>query len=142
MEFKVFYVGDVSGLSEQQQKEAEAFVVALPHGVIATNNKESGARLSALSNLLPGQTLGELTFVTDTTSQKVANIRQNPLIELLFTDGNGLVVLSGNAKTYTDPETKKAVWQPWMTEHFPDGVEGNTLCVIKFHPASIRAMII
>jgi len=140
MEFYLFYVGEVGNMGTEDVKKAEGFISTCGHAVIATNNNETGARLSALANL-PEQTIKELWFATDSNSQKIMNLRNNPRMEAMYTDGEGQVMLAGNAVVITDLATKKAKWQPWMAEYFTDGVEGETLCLVRFTPSSIRAMV-
>jgi len=140
MEFYLFYVGDVNNMSTEDAKKAQGFISVCKHAIVATNNSETGARLSALANL-PEQTVKELWFATDSNSQKVLNLRNDSRMEAMYTDGDGQVILAGNAAVFTDLETKKAKWQPWMQEYFTDGVEGEALCFIRFTPSTVRAMV-
>ncbi len=141
MDLKLFHLGKISEMSADQVKCAEEFIRSLVFGTIATNNPESGARLSALNNLA-GQTLETLHFGTDTTSQKVKNIQANPHIEVMYTNANGgQVMLSGKAEIVTDTEIKKTLWQEWMNEYSPEGPAGTGISIIRFRPEAIRAMI-
>ncbi|MDR2916244.1 MAG: pyridoxamine 5'-phosphate oxidase family protein [Tannerella sp.] len=141
MDLKLFHLGEISEMSADQVKCAEEFIRSLVFGTIATNNPETGARLSALNNLT-GQTLESLHFGTDATSQKVKNIQANPHIEVMYTNANGgQIMLSGRAEILTDTETKKASWQEWMNEYSPEGPTGTGICIIRFRPEAIRAMI-
>lgn len=141
MGLKLFYFGEISGMTAEQVKDAEEFIRGLVHGIIATNNPETGARLSAQNNL-DGQTLETLHFGTETTSQKVKNIQADPRMEVMYTDANGgQVMLAGTAEIVTDTETKQALWQEWMNEYSPEGATGTNLCIIRFKPKSIRAMV-
>jgi len=138
---KLFYMGNVSGMSEEQVKDAETFITSLEYGITATNHPEHGPRLSALNNLA-GQSLKQMHFATDATSQKVKNIQLDPRCEFMYTNGAGSqLMLSGKAEIVTDTETKKTLWQEWMNEYSPEGPEGNGICIIRFVPESIRAMV-
>lgn len=139
MEFRLFYMGDVDGMSAQQFNDAEDFIVAREYTVICTVDPSSGARISALSNL-PGQTIRELFFATEAGSRKVKNLQADPRCELMYTNGGGQVMLSGTAEVITDVATKKALWQDWMTDYFPEGPEGQS-CIIRFKTANVRAML-
>ena len=141
MGLKLFYLGEISGMSASQVKDAEEFIRGLVYGIVATNNPETGARLSALNNL-DGQTLKTLHFGTDATSQKVKNIQADPRMEVMFTNADGgQVMLSGTAEIDTDTETKQAFWQDWMNEYSPEVAAGTGVCIIRFKPESIRAMV-
>lgn len=141
MELKLFYVGEADNMNGQQATDALEFITGLEYGVIATNNPETGARLSALNNM-PGQTLKALYYGTDLNSQKVANIQADPRCEMMYTNGAGSqIMLTGKAEILTDIETKKAFWQEWMNEFDPEGPEGTTMCIVRFTPEKIRAML-
>lgn len=139
MNFKLFYIGEAKNMSAEEKRTAEEFIEGKGHAVIATSSKDAEARVSGLSHL-PGQSMEELCFATDSNSQKVKNMTENPMCEILYTDGNGQVILSGKMEVFTDPETKKAKWMDYMIQHFPDGPDG-TFCVLKFKPMAVRAMI-
>lgn len=139
MNFKLFYIGEAKNMSAEDTKTAEEFIAGQNHAVIATSSNESGARVSGLSHL-PGQSIHELCFATDSNSQKVKNMTENPVCEILYTDGNGQVILTGKMEIFTDLETKKSRWHDDMIYHFPDGPDG-TFCVLKFEPEAVRAMI-
>lgn len=140
MELTVFHVGEISGMKADDMKDVEEFVSACPYVIIATNNKDTGARLSALAPL-PGSSMEGIYFATDAKSQKVVNLLHNPDCEIIFTDGQSQVIYSGKGEVFTDMETKKAKWMDWMIDYFPDGVEGETMCVLKFVPSSARIML-
>jgi len=141
MEMKLFYMGEVSGMSAEQVKITEEFISGLEYGIIATNNPKTGARLSALNNL-QGQSLQILHYGTDDNSQKVVNIKADPRIEVMYTNAaGGQIMISGKAEIATDTETKTKFWQDWMNEYSPEGPEGNGVCIICFKPELIRAMI-
>lgn len=138
---KLFHLGNISEMTEEQIKDAEAFIAGFEYTIIATNHPENGSRLSALNNLMR-QTLNQLHFGTDASSQKVKNIQLDPRCEIMYANtGNGQIMLSGKAEIVTDTETKKALWQNWMNEYSPEGPSGNRVCIIRFIPDAIRAMI-
>jgi len=141
MEMKFFYVGNVSDMSPEQKEIAVDFIRSLEYGIIATNNPETGARLSALNNL-EGQTLKAMHFGTEFTNQKVRNIELDPRCEFMYTNANGgQIMLSGKAQILTDTESKRKLWQEWMNEFAPDGPEGKAMCIIRFTPEKVRGMI-
>lgn len=142
MDLKLFYLGEIADMTEAQIIEVEKLITSQIHGIVATNNPETGARLSALNNLR-GQHLGALHYGTDATSQKAKNIAADPRFEVMYTDGNGSqVMLSGKAEILTDTATKESLWEEWMNEYSPEGPTGNGICIIRFKPESIRAMIV
>lgn len=141
MELKLFYFGEVSGMTKEQVAEAEKFIMGFEYGFFATCNPETGARLSALNNLV-GQTLQHLHFGTESSSQKVKNILADPRCEVMYgaMDG-GQIQIAGRAEIVTDVELKHALWTDWMNEYSPEGPAGDGICIIRFVPESIRAMV-
>ena len=43
-----------------------------------------------------------------------------------------MVALTGRVEVISDLEVRRALWQDWMLEHFPGGVEDPEYCVLKF----------
>lgn len=140
MEFKLCCDGAVGELTASQVKEIEMFITAVPYVVIASNNKEMGVRLSGLASH-PGQTVGVLHFATELSSRKAKNITGDPVCELLYTDNERQVILGGKAEIVTDPEVKKAHWQPYMIGFFKEGAVDPGYCVIRFTTEQIRVMV-
>lgn len=141
MNLKLFYDGGINGLTSEQIKNVEEFITPIPYISMATNNPQTGARLSALSNL-PNQKATELYFITDLSSIKAKNMLSNSSVEIMYaTNEQGLVVFIGKVEILRDMETKKAKYQPWVDEFFAKGINDENLCVIKFSTQAIRAMI-
>jgi len=138
---KLFYMGEIGGMSPENRKEVLEFVINQVYTVISTSNPKTGARVSAVSNL-PGQELETLYFATDSDSEKVKNLKATSHCELMYTDGQSQVILGGKIEIITDVETKKTKWLPWMKGHFPDGPEGDKLCFLKFTTQYVRATIL
>ena len=136
---KLCYDGVTSGLTEQNTRDIEELVNSCPFAVMATNNKETGARVSALNNL-PGQSVNEYYFATNLSSQKVKNIKEDATCEIMITNGMGQIIMGGKVEIRTDTETKKAKWQPWMPAHFK-GAEAEDYCILKFTPSTLRGVI-
>ena len=128
-------------MTKEQVEEAEKFIKGFEYGIIATCNAETGPRLSALNNLA-GQTLQQLHFATEATTQKLANLRQDPRCEVMYaTLEGGQMQIAGKAEIVTDVELKRELWQDWMNEYSPEVPTGDGICIIRLIPQSIRAMI-
>jgi predicted transcriptional regulator YdeE/general stress protein 26 len=140
MELKLFHMGSVVNLSPEQRVMAEDFINTQVHGVVATNNRETGARMSNLNNM-PGQTVDRLYFATNSASAKIANIQSDPRFEALYTDGNSQLFLTGRALIVEDKDLRRAKWMDMMYTHFNDGPEGEQYCLIEFRPEEARIML-
>ena len=140
MELKLFHMGGIESLNNEQKTIATEFINKQAYTVIATNNSQTGVRLSCLSNM-PEQKLDTLYFGTDSASTKIANIKSNAQCEILYTDGNSQLMLSGNAVVITDIEIKKSKWIDMMYEHFKDGPESEEYSLIEFRTSQARIML-
>ena len=140
MELSLFHMGSIDGLTAEQRTEAEKFINQQIYGVVGTNNPKTGARLSCLNNM-PGQTLDKLYFATDSGSAKIANIWADPLLEVLYTDGNSQLFLAGKASIVEDKALKQEKWIDFMYNHFKDGPDGEQYCLVEFRPTEARIML-
>lgn len=76
--------------------------------------------------------LNTIWFATGTSSEKTEHFRKNNKAGIsLFKDGDSIVE-TGTIEIVTDPETKKALWQDWFIEHFPQGITDPEYCILKF----------
>ncbi|WP_026705908.1 pyridoxamine 5'-phosphate oxidase family protein [Flavobacterium soli] len=76
---------------------------------------------------------GHLWFMTDQRSNKVAEIKSNPTVELFYTKGYDMFLsLHGKATILHDREKIEELWNPIIKVWMPGGVEDPNLCIIKF----------
>lgn len=141
MNSPLFYMGGIELLNSEQRKTAEEFINAQTHCTIATNNPQTGARLSYLGNI-PQQTLDRLYFATDAESDKVTNIREDGRFEAAYTDGNSQLFLSGTATVVEDIVLRHEKWKDFMYDYFCDGPDGTHYCLVEFRPEQARIMIV
>lgn len=73
-------------------------------------------------------------FTTNTSSQKVAQFRENPKACIYFCDKRFYrgVMLKGTMEVLEDPESKEMIWQEGDTMYYPLGVTDPDYCVLKF----------
>ena len=138
MELKLYYLGEVSGMTKEQVEEAEKFIKGFEYGIIATCNAETGPRLSALNNLA-GQTLQQLHFATEATTQKLANLRQDPRCEVMYaTLEGGQMQIAGKAEIVTDVELKRER----HLHHPPDPPinPGDDLLIVRQIPGKLISL--
>ena len=75
-------------------------------------------------------------FCTNTSSMRVAQIRQNNKACLYFYEGFNGVMLSGTAEVSLDDEIRKSFWEDGMEHHYPLGPLDPDFALIKFTAAS------
>jgi general stress protein 26 len=75
-------------------------------------------------------------FGTNTSSNKVAHIRNNPRVSVYYCkplDFRGLM-LGGKAEIVTEGPIKEEIWQEGWTYYYPEGVKDSDYTVIALHP--------
>lgn len=79
---------------------------------------------------------GDIWFFTYASSQKVADIRANPQVNLGYNnpDKNLWVNVSGTAEQVTDRAKMRELWEPPLRAVFPDGVDDPNLTLLRVTP--------
>ena len=80
-----------------------------------------------------------LLFITNTGSEKISEIRTNPVTSLYCYDDefNGLL-LTGKTSEVTDEATKNALWDDSWKMYYPDGRDGGDFSVLEFIPKNYK----
>ncbi|MCW5959586.1 MAG: pyridoxamine 5'-phosphate oxidase family protein [Pyrinomonadaceae bacterium] len=75
---------------------------------------------------------GEVYFFTFEDTEKVAQIKANPKINLAYsdTDNNTYVSIKGTARISKDRAKMEELWSPPLKAWFPDGLETDGLALI------------
>lgn len=73
-------------------------------------------------------------LTTNTSSNKVRCLRENPKAGLYFVDRRFFrgVSLLGTVEVLETPEAKERIWQPGDTMYYPEGVTDPDYCVLRF----------
>ena len=81
-----------------------------------------------------------LYFSTNTSSEHVAQYRDNPKACVYFCDHRFFrgVMLRGTIEVLEDAEIKETLWQEGDTMYYPEGVTDPDYCVLKFSAQSGR----
>ena len=80
-----------------------------------------------------------MLLVTATTSDKIQQIRKNPVAVLYaFDSGAQAIMLSGKTFEVLDTETKNIVWSDSFISHFPAGRDGGDFSVLEFIPETYK----
>ncbi|MCD8071948.1 MAG: pyridoxamine 5'-phosphate oxidase family protein, partial [Alistipes sp.] len=88
------------------------------------------------------QELKEIWFLTRTSTQKVVDLQKDPRCELLYTDNDNQVSLTGKGEIVTEPIIKKLMSNMWVEKYIPEGPESEEMSLIKFIPEKIDAIIV
>lgn len=76
----------------------------------------------------------EFWLTTNTSSRKVARLRENPKASLYFVDQRFYrgVNLTGTVEVLETPEAKERIWREGDTMYYPQGVTDPDYCVLHF----------
>ena len=82
----------------------------------------------------------ELWFSTNTSSQRIAQYRENPKASIYFYDKRFFrgVMLVGTMEVLEDAAAKEMVWREGDTMYYPLGVTDPDYCVLHFTAARGR----
>jgi len=84
--------------------------------------------------------LREFWFSTNTSSQRVAQYRENPKASIYFCNQlffRGIMFV-GRMEVLEDTESKEVLWQKGDKTYYPEGVTDPDYCVLKFTAVSAR----
>lgn len=70
---------------------------------------------------------------TNTSSSKIAALKQNPKASLYYCDPASFqgVLFAGDIKVCTDSSTKELLWRDGFEKYYPKGVTDPDYCVLK-----------
>lgn len=80
-------------------------------------------------------------FTTNTSSSKVEQIKNNPLVSVYFCKADSWrgFMLGGKIKIIEDVKIKKMLWQDNWTIYYPEGVESTDYCVLSLEPQFLKS---
>ena len=79
---------------------------------------------------------GTVWLMSDLTTQKVEELREDARASLTLQDGGRFVALSGKAELVRDPDRAERLWsEPWRV-WFPKGPRDPNVALIKIVPSS------
>ena len=137
-------------MDEQTARRLSLELMSLAKAACLTTIARDGyPETRAISNLRNEEMFGGLStlfaehdndflvyFSTNTSSNKVAQIRANPRVSVYFCQPEqwrGLM-LGGNMEVSNDPELKKAIWQDGWELYYPTGPADPGYSILKLIP--------
>lgn len=78
---------------------------------------------------------GVIWFFSHTNTEKVEAIRNEPRVNLAYSDADGqrYVSISGRCELVRDHDKAKQLWEPVYATWFPKGIEDPNLILLKVH---------
>ncbi|MFX0103920.1 MAG: pyridoxamine 5'-phosphate oxidase family protein [Candidatus Hodarchaeota archaeon] len=101
-------------------------------------NKEQFPELSEFFTNLDNEF--EIFISTNTSSSKIAHIKENPKISVYYCDPEDFkgVMFGGEAENIDNMEIKKKIWLDWWTRYYPKGLEDPDYILIRLSPKNAR----
>jgi general stress protein 26 len=99
--------------------------------MINIHNKEIAPHLESFFDKTP---LGEIYFITNTSSDKMAQIAKNDKASVYMYDGQtyeGLIILGAVAEV-KDQKLKDTFWHDSWKVYYPAGKDGGDFSILKF----------
>ncbi|MDR1071287.1 MAG: pyridoxamine 5'-phosphate oxidase family protein, partial [Rickettsiales bacterium] len=82
---------------------------------------------------------GRMFLMTNTHTDKIAQIRKNPAAALYgFDDNFSGLLLKGKIVEITDAATIDALWDDSWKMYYPDGKDGGDFSLLEFLPESFK----
>lgn len=118
----------------------ETLIAAQPAAFVASVDADGYPNLKAMLSPRKRDGLKIFYFTTNTSSQRVAQYRQNPKAAIYFCDQPNFraVMFRGCMEVCEDPATKQLIWREGDTLYYPQGVTDPDYCVLKFTAATAR----
>ncbi|MDR1094368.1 MAG: pyridoxamine 5'-phosphate oxidase family protein [Clostridiales bacterium] len=128
-------------MEAKKEKELLAVVEGAKNAVISTVDGNGWPQVRAMNAPRKVNGLAEIWFSTNTSSQKVAQIRANPKTCVYFYDKKMFyhgVMLIGTAEISESEADKKEIWRFGDTMYYKGGVADPDYCVLKFKAEKAR----
>ena len=116
------------------KENIEHFIDAAKNSLISTIDEEGYPATRAMLEVRVREGLNKLYFSTNTSSNKVKEIRKNSKGSVYFFDPQKYIgcLLKGHFDVATDTETKKKIWREGDTLYYPKGIADEDFCVLIF----------
>jgi general stress protein 26 len=86
------------------------------------------------------RTSGRIFFITNTGSDKIAQIRENPDAAVYgYDDKYSGLLLKGKIAEITDSSVIDALWDDSWKIYYPDGKNGGDFSLLEFLPESFKS---
>lgn len=108
---------------------------------LVTVNDSGQANARVMQPFPPEQDL-TVWFGTSPRSRKAQDIRQNPLVTVLYqnSETNAYLTLQGTAQLVDDLDQRRAHWFNGWKLYWPHGPEGDDFTTIVFKPTRLELM--
>ena len=100
---------------------------------LASINEQGYPRVCIVTKL-HNAGLEKIYVATGRSSNKTKHFQADPRASICYYDEQASAILTGNINIVECQELKQALWQDWLLEHLPGGVDDPEYCVLEFVP--------
>lgn len=97
-----------------------------------TSVSEDGFPRTCFMGIMGYDSFSEVYISTGYEGTKVRHFKANNKASLAYRKDGDSVTLVGTVEFITDRAQKERFWFDWMYDHFPNGVDDENYCLIKF----------
>jgi general stress protein 26 len=124
-------------MDDQQTRERVTELIRDGRICMFTTMTADGRHVSRPMGLQEAEFDGDLWFFAFSDSDKVAEIRQHPQVNVAFnTKKDAWVSVAGPAEVVDDRAKAAQLWNPFLKAWFPDGLDTPTLTLIRVRAES------
>lgn len=121
----------MTATTDEREKVVE-LVKAARIGFMTTTNSD-GQLVSRPLAVQEVEFDGDLWFFTQDPSDKTAEIKANPQVNVTIESGKGYLSIAGSAEIVHDKAKADELWNKRTEAWFPEGREDPTIALIKVH---------
>ncbi len=114
---------------------ANALLLRTP-ALTLTSVDENGFPRPVAMAILHADNLNEIWFATPFNSEKVRHYETSEKAGATFYADGENVTMVGNVDIVRDKETKRKLWKDMIEKFYPNGVEDENICLLRFKPVS------
>lgn len=133
-----------SGLKLMEESKAAYLTTIDPDGFPITRamfNLRNKEQFPEFTEIFQNQQNKFTIYIsTNTSSSKVAHLKNNPAMCVYFCDTENFMgfMLGGSVEIVDNMELKKKIWLDWWTRYYPEGVEDPDYTLLRLEPNNAR----
>ena len=121
----------------EARRKALALVERSGIALVGSNSGDGHPWIKAMLKM-ETEDLKTVWFSTNTSSKRVAQFREDPRACVYFVDFSDWMglMLSGEVKVLSDPESRKRLWRDGYERYYPLGIDDPDYTVLRFSASS------
>jgi general stress protein 26 len=121
-------------MNQAERDHFRTLLKSYSNAMLVTCAKENGDLHGRPMALAEATDNGELWFVSEVESKKIAEIASDPRVGVIMQSDMSWISVSGEAHIVRDRERVKALWQEQWRVWFPKGADDTDLVLVHVKP--------